>query len=391
VVGQEGQGNSGGGREFDNALTAHSYRQAVRVLLATAGLLVLAGSAAAAKPTAHTLRKSASGTIVAVAQDNTTAAWLTFSAPKGPCNTVHLLSPGKKARTLPQSASGSTTMTCSWNLGDGQPQLAVAARIATALWTLHETGTPNFDQVVASTVGGPERQLLRFSHATDGTGKWLGGVAGAGKTLAYSWDDVEYVNPEGCLSGGSCKQKIANGGIRIVTKTADTELPASKPALQIAAAAGRIAYIPATTVHGGRPYPANGSSFPIVDASTGNVLGQASASGIPIAIALSPQIFAVLTTQETSHDRISWFSATNGTKLGSVLVSGLAAAQLAVSDHLIVYRVGLQLHSITLATRGVAKLVTTGQNYVGLALDDGRLIWGENHNGSGRLRALSTG
>jgi hypothetical protein len=363
----------------------------VRFLLATAGLLVLAGSAAAAKPTAHTLRKSATGPIVAVAQDNTTAAWLTFSAPKGPCNTVHLLSPGKHDRSLPQSASGSTKMTCSWNLGDGQPQLAVAARISTALWTLHETGTPNFDQVVAGTVGGPERGLLRFSHATDGTGKWLGGVAGGGKTLAYSWDDVEYVNPEGCLSGGSCKQKVADGGIRIVTRTSDTQLPGAKPALQVAASAGRIAYIPATTVHGHSPYPSNGSSFPIVDASSGDVLGQASAGGIPIAIALSPQIFAVLTTQGTSHDRISWFSATDGTKLGSVIVSGLAAAQLAASDHLIVYRVGVQLHSVTIATGHVAKLLTTGQNYVGLALDDGRLIWGENHNGTGRLRALSVG
>ncbi len=292
---------------------------------------------------------------------------------------------------MPQLTSGSTRMTCNWNLDDGQPQLAVAARISTALWTLHETGTPNFDQVVAATVGGPERPLLRFSHATGGTGKWVGGVAGAGKTLAYSWDDVEYVNPEACLSGGSCKEKIADGGIRIVTRTADTALPGAKPALQIAASAGRIAYIPATTVHGNRPYPANGSSFPIVDASNGNVLGQPSVGGIPIAIALSPQILAVLTTQGTSHDRISWFSATDGTKLGSVLVSGLAVAQLAASDHLIVYRAGVQLHSITIATRHVEKLVTTGQNYVGLALDDGRLIWGENHNGTGRLRALSVG
>ncbi len=364
----------------------------MRALLATAGLLVLASSAAAAKPSAHTLRKSASGTIVAVAQDNTTAAWLTFSAPKGPCNAVHLLSPGKKDRSLPQPTSGSPTMTCNWNLGDGQPQLAVAARISTALWTLHESGTPNFDQVVASTAGGPERRLLRFSHATDGTGQWLGGVAGAGKTLAYSWDDVEYVNPEACLSGGSCKQKIADGGIRIVTRTADTALPGAKPALQIAASAGRIAYIPATTVHGARPYPSNGSSIPIVDASNGNTLGQASVGGIPIAIALSPQILAVLTTQGTSHDRISWFSATDGTKLGSVVVSGFAVAQqLAASDHLIVFRTGIFLRSVAIATHHLAKLATTGQNYVGLALDDGRLIWAENHNGTGRLRALSVG
>jgi hypothetical protein len=362
----------------------------VRALLATAGLLVLASSAAAAGPTAHTLRKSASGTIVAVAQDNTTAAWLTTFSTKRPCNAIHLLSPGQHDRILPPAALSS--MTCRWTLSPGQSQLAVAAKISTALWTLHQTGTPTFDQVVAGSVGGPERQLLRFSHATDGTGKWLGGVAGAGKTLAYSWDDVEYVNPERCLSGGTCKQKIADGGIQIVTKTADTALPGARPALQIATSAGRIAYIPATTVHGGRPYPSNGSSIPIVDASSGDVLGQAAVGGIPIAIALSPHILAVLTTQATDHDRISWFSATDGAKLGSVVVSGFAVAgQLAASDHLVVFRTGIFLRSVSLATHHLTKLVTTGQNYVGLALDDGRLIWGENHNGTGRLRALAVG
>ena len=79
----------------------------MRALVATAGLLVLASSAVAARPTAHTLRKSASGTIVAIAQDNSVAAWFTFSAPKGTCNAVHVLSPGKHDRSLPQPTSGS--------------------------------------------------------------------------------------------------------------------------------------------------------------------------------------------------------------------------------------------------------------------------------------------
>jgi hypothetical protein len=363
----------------------------VRALLATAGLLVLAGSAAAAKPTAHTLRKSASGTIVAVAQDNTTAAWLTFGGAKGPCDAVHLLSPGIKDRTLPQPPPSGTTMTCNWNLGDGQPQLAVAARVSTALWTLHESGTPTFDQVVAATVGGPERKLLRLSHATDGTGQWLGGVAGAGKTLAYSWDDVEYVNPEGCLSGGSCKQKIAGGGIHIVTRTGDSPLPGAEPALQLATASGRIAYIPATLAKAGRPSATTSASLPIVNASNGAVLGQASVGGIPIAIALSSHVLAVLTTQGTAHDRISWFSATDGTKLGSAVVSGRAAPQIAASDQLIVYRVSGLLHSIATANGHIAKLVSTSQNAVGLALAQGRLIWAENHGSAGRLRALAVG
>ena len=53
---------------------------------------------------------------------------------------------------------------------------------------------------MTASIGGPEKQLTRLAHASDGTGDWLGGVAGAGRTLAYSWDDVEYVDPDACLS-----------------------------------------------------------------------------------------------------------------------------------------------------------------------------------------------
>jgi hypothetical protein len=360
----------------------------VRFLVATAGLLVLAGAAAAARPTAHTLRKSRSGPIAAIAQSNKVAAWLTFTSSTRGCNQVHVLSPGKPDSVFPRPAPNS--MTCNWDLSDGQPQLAVAANMSTALWTLHESGPSPFDWVMAASFGGPERQLKRLAHASDGTGNWLGGVAGAGRTLAYSWDDVEYVNPSKCLSGQPCKQKIADGGIRLVTRTGDTPLPGAGAALQLAAAAGRIAYVPATIVHGGRPSATTNATLPIVDATTGEVLGQPSVRGIPLAIALSPQLLAVL-TGPGRHDRISWFSATDGTKLGSALVSPLATQQLAASDRLIVYRVGRMLHDVSTRTGRIGKLVQTGLTTVGLSLAHGRLIWAANHNGSGRLRALAVG
>ena len=360
----------------------------MRFLVATAGLLLLAGSAIAGGPTVHTLRKSPGGPIAAIAQNNGVAAWLTSST-NGACNVVHILSPGKKDRTLPQPAPG--TMTCNWDLQDGPPQLAVAAQLSTAIWTLHESGPAPLDWVVAASVGGPERQLRKFAHASDGTGQWLGGVAGAGKTLVYSWDDVEYVNPSKCLSGHPCKQKIADGGIRIVTRTSDTPLPGAGPALQLAASAGRIAYVPATSARTGRPSTTATSVLQIADATTGDSVAQASVHGFPLAIALSPNVLAVLTSLSGPHDRISWFSATDGTKLGSVLVSALAAPQLATSDRLIVYRSGLQLEGISTSTGHVRKLAKTGVNYVGLALAHDRLLWAENHNHTGRLRALSVG
>jgi hypothetical protein len=263
--------------------------------------------------------------------------------------------------------------------------------MSTALWTLHESGPSPFDFVVAASVGGPERELDRLAHASDGTGKWLGGVAGAGKTLAYSWDDVEYVDPVDCLSGGSCKQKIADGGIQLVTRAKNTSLPGAKPALQLAAAAGRVAYIPALTVKAGRPSANTNSSLYIVDARSGDIVGQPFVRGIPIAIALSAHVLAVLTTQAGPRDRISWFSASDGTKLGSALVSDRAASQLAASDRLIVYRVGRLLRSVGVRNGHIGKLAKTAQNWVGLSLARNRLVWAENHGTGGRLRALATG
>jgi hypothetical protein len=357
----------------------------VRFLVATAGLLVLAGSAVAGRPTAHTLRKSPGGPIAAIAENNGVAAWFTAST-KG-CNVVHILSPGKHDRSLPQPSSGPT---CHWSLKDTQPQLAVAARMSTAIWTLHQSGPSPADLIMSASIGGPERLLTRLAHASDGTGDWLEGVAGAGHTLAYSWDDVEYVDPDACLSHGMCKQKIADGGIRLVTRTDVNELPGAEPALQLAAAAGRIAYVPATVVKSGRPTVSLKNTLRIVDAVTGDQLGQASIKGIPVAIALSSEMLAVLTASGP-HDRISWFSATDGTKLGDAVVSANAAPQLAASNRLIVYRVGRLLRAISTRAGRNGKLVKTGLNYVGLALARDRLIWAQNHGTTGRLRALTVG
>jgi hypothetical protein len=358
----------------------------VRALLATAGLLVLAGSAAAEPPAAHTLRKSPNGPIEAVAQDNYSAAWFTSGVPA--CDEIHVLSPGKPDRTLPQPSSDS--ITCRWNLSEGQSQLAYAARISTALWTLHESGPTPFDTVLAATVGGPERQIDRLAHASDGTGLWLGSVTGSGKTLAYSWNDVEYVDKLACLAGGSCRRKIANGGIRIVTPTGKSPLPNVGPALQLAASAGRIAYVPATRVPANQAGASTNGFVYVVDGTTGSPISSASVRGIPAAIALTPHLLAVL-TQRGPKDRIAWFSATTGAKLGSVLVSHRAAPQIAASDQLIVYQLDRTLYGVSTANASIRVVAKTAPTAVGLSLANGRLVWADNRGDSGRLRALAVG
>jgi len=359
----------------------------VRALLVTAGLLVLTGSAAAGSPTTHTLRKSLTGPIEAVAQDGSSAAWFTYGGTKG-CDAIHVLSPGKEDQILPQPLPDS--MTCLWDLTDGQSQLAFAARSATALWTLHESGPAPFDYVLTAPIGGPEKQVGQLAHASDGTGKWLGSVAGSGKTLAYSWNDVEYVDKLACLSGGSCRRKIADGGIRIVTRSGYTPLPNVGPALQLATFAGHIAYVPATRVPANQPGASTDGLVYVVDGVTGDPLGNASVHGIPAAIALSAHVLAIL-TQRGPKDRISWFSATGGPRLGSVLVSHRAAPQITASDQLIVYQVDRTLYGVSTANGSIRVLAKTAPTAVGLSLANGRLLWAENRTAGGRLRALAVG
>jgi hypothetical protein len=358
----------------------------VRALLATAGLLVLAGVATAAPPTAHTLRTSANGPIEAIAQDGNLVAWLAASSRT--CEQVRITSPGRRDRSLPQPSSGS--MTCHWDLQDGQPQLAVAARMSTALWTLHESGPAPFDYVVAASIGGPERQLDRLAHASDGTGDWLGGVTGSGRTLAYSYVDVEYVDPVKCLQGGSCQQRIAGGGIRLVSRSAVSDLPGAGPALELAAANGRLAYIPATAVDkNGEPTASLGDPVEVVDAVSGADVCHVTPHGLPLAIALSQHVLAVL-TQNARSDRVSWYDATQGTKLGSVSISRRATPQLAASDQLVVYRVVRLLHGVSTHGGGSRILAKTPVDSVGMSLVNGRLAWAENRaDGTGRLRVLS--
>ena len=128
----------------------------------------------------------------------------------------------------------------------------------------------------------------------------------------------------------------------------------------------------------------------VVDGTSGNQISSAPVHGIPAAIALTPHILAVL-TQRGPKDRIVWFSATSGTKLGSVLVSHRAAPQLAASDQLIVYQLDRTLYGVSTANGSIRVLAKTAPTALGLSLANGRLVWVDNRTDGGRLRALAVG
>lgn len=344
-----------------------------------AGFLAIAGIASAAAPQPTTIVQ-APAPVKALAQDGGQLAWLGGDGKK--CNVVRLIG-GSTNAVLPQPPNSS--MTCHWALSSGTVHLALASGAAAALWTLHE---PRTDFVITAQVGGKEIEVAQLAHA-DETGWWLGGITGGGSTLAYSAVDVEYVDPLACGSGGSCKKKIAGGGIDLVTAGQKSSLPGAGPALGLAISNGRIAYIRATTVaKNGAPESSSGATVPVVDATKGTVVSRAKPVGVPLAIGLAPHILAVL-SRNNHFLRLTWFDATTGKKLGGIGVPVQTAALLAVNDQFIVFRFGRALRALVLAKRHVHPLGKTAANSLGLSLDEGRLVWAENKKTSGAIRALS--
>ena len=356
----------------------------VRALIVIAGFLALTGIAAAATatPTPTTIERT-SAPVEALAQDGGQLAWLAGDGNK--CNTVHM-SNGVTTSVIPQPPNG---MTCHWDMSGGGEQLAIAAGASAALWTLHQRGS---DFVMTAQVGGEEVQVDRLAHQSNGTGWWLGGTTGKGTSLAYSSVDVEYVDPLACASGGSCKRKIAGGGIEVVAAGQKTPLPNSVPALDLAVSNGRIAYIPATTVTK-KGAPASSSTAPVLveDISSGAVISEANPVGVPIAIGLSSHVLAVLSrgTSGARSLRLTWYDPSTGQKLGEVAVSGDTAPELAVNDQVIVFRFVRKLRALVVATGRVRSLGKTAPVHLGLSLDGNRLVWAENGRKSGRIRALS--
>jgi hypothetical protein len=355
--------------------------QAVRAILITAAaFFAIVGIASAAAPQPTTLVRTPAP-VKALAQDGGLLAWLGGDGKK--CNAVHVTGNGS-TYVIPQPSSSS--MTCHWALSSGTVHLAIAAGAAAALWTLHESRS---DFVMTAQAGGKEIEVDRLAHA-NGTGSWLGGIAGGGNTLAYSSVDVEYVDPLACGSGGSCKKKIAPGaGIDLVTAGQKTALPKAGPALGLAVSNGRIAYIRATTVaKDGSPTSSSGATVPVLDVSNGTVVSQAKPVGVPLAIGLSSHVLAIL-SRNVHVLRLSWYDPATGHKLGGIGVPVGTAPTIAVSDQDIVFRFGRNLRALVLAKRHVHPLGKTAANNLGLSLDNGRLVWAENTKTAGAIRALS--
>jgi hypothetical protein len=360
---------------------------AVPKLLAAFGILSVLGLGSA-QPGVQTIYSNGSGPITAFAADGDLLAW--FSPGAHSCNAVHVLSLTGVKLTLPKP--GTRNVTCRWSVGGGPVSLAIAETQDRALWTLNEQAQVDLDYVVGATAGEPrERRFDQIAHTRAGAGLWLGGVAGSGSALVYAVTTVSYVDQVACLSGGSCQLKIAGGAIHRVIGRRNPVLHDTGPAVALAVAAGRVAYIPARAVGSqGLPLASPSAPIPVRSALTGAIVTRIAPGGLPLGIALAPRVLALLVRRE-NRTLIAWYDPVDGARLGAVPVPESTSTRLAASDRIIVYSVGKVLHAIDVADGLARRLLTVPVDPVGLSITGGRVLWAENLHGRGRVRSLTVG
>ena len=342
----------------------------MRVLLATAAFFALAGIASAAAPQPTTIVHTPAP-VKALAQDGGLLAWLGGDGKK--CNSVHVTGNGNPY-VLPQPPNAG--MTCHWALSSGTVHLALAAGASAALWTLHESRT---DFVMTAQAGGKEIEVDRLAHA-----RRHGIVAGQHRGRRE--------HPRVLV--GRCRvRRSARLRLRWIVQEEDRrrrDRPrhggAEDGAPKGCTCARHRGLERPHRVHPGddgreERIPGRPASVPrsrVVDVSNGTVVSQAKPVGVPLAIGLSSHVLAIL-SRNVHFLRLSWYDPATGRKLGGIGVPVQTAPALAVNDQNVIFRFGRNLRALVLAKRHVHPLGKTAASYLGLSLDNGRLVWAENH------------
>ena len=357
-----------------------------------AALVLAAGvHSAAAPPRPQTLYLSPPHQqIAAFAQDGPYVAWLAPSTTG--CNVVHVLALANGGQIrLPDESANARNVTCRWEVV--QPVgLALASEADNVLWTLREPAPLPFDYVLGAGFTDPqERRFGEIAHGNNGTGLWLGGVAGNAKTLVYGVSSVAYVDQVACLAGGSCRRKLIGGGIHKIVGRNDPLIPGTWATLAVAVSGTRIADVQAAGVgSNGEPFASARLPVEIRDAETGKVLTRVVPRGVPDAVALSPDVLATLERSALGL-RIAWYDPDNGSPLGSVPVPQSTSPELSAGGHLIVFRVGSSIRSVDIDSHAVRTLTKAAATPIGLSIQGSRIAWAENVKGRGRIRALFVG
>lgn len=331
--------------------------------------LLLGGSPAAPPATLLT----AKAPITAFAQDGGRMAWASS------CKVYSRGIGGGKTVIL-----GGTSGPCFEN---GSWLLAIGGR--RAVWGgYHSTSSNNrYGVILTGATGAKAKDVLELEQVERMWGDFATGVAGDGSTLVYANVFVRQFDGPDCPP---CFFRVVGSPLRRVVGARSVTIPGTPPAVAVAAAAGRVAVVPANPAEtfccDVEPVPVRSGPVQVRNAVSGALVSSFTPSGTVRAVALTASEAAVLVADAAGEKFVERYRVASGVLLGRTPVPRPVADRVAMGSGRIVMREGREI--LALDTRNGERdiLAITPSAAIDFSVEGRRVSWAENVRIRGRLR-----
>jgi hypothetical protein len=224
-----------------------------------------------------------------------------------------------------------------------------------------------------------------------GYGKSFQGLVSDGSAFFFSLlvTSSKAISPR-CGEGGACRFQLSGGSITRLTRTRVLPVRGLPPAVLLAASSGRIALVApahrgASSGRGRLDWPraALDGRVQIRNTSSAGLVSSFRPAGLVRAVSLSTYR-AVVLVQSKRGRRIEWYDADSGARLGAEPVPP-ATATISTDGRLVAFAAGATVHVLDLETGAERVLRHAPGEVVGVSVDGGRVVWGENVGSRGRI------
>jgi hypothetical protein len=312
------------------------------------------------------------GQVLGVTQSGGSVTWLARS--------------GSACRLAVHAQPGATQLTNVRPCGALPHDLAAAGR--STAWGGYEDVRCSETEATVQT---PSSLVAEIPGDCRGFGTSYQGLATDGTSFFYAVLTTK--NPPldtRCGNGGPCKWKLVGGRIMRIVGARAQPVAVLPGAALIAGAPDRLALVQpaAAASSNGRtfdwPRAATNGAVVIYDTRARRTVTSFRPDGIVRAIALSPAR-AVVLVQQGKDFQVDWYDARTGTHRGSAPMPRAVAHMLATDGRFVAYAVGKGIRVLDLGRLASRTVATAASPPVGLSIDSGRLVWGENTAQRGRV------